>query len=131
MPEQSEDEDSKILPLIDRRAPILDRIRKRNGKKGLSFKVGKEVGAGVLDEELFSVEETAEIENQFRLGIADELGVNPESINDEIVERFSSVFKGLNEESVLTEAALAELGIKAPEEEEEEETDEEEESVFD
>lgn len=126
--EQTE-EGGNIFPLIDRRTPVLDRIRNRSNDDSLAGKVGEEVAASIIEDERFTPEEEMAIKDKFKEGVARGLGVeNPDHINDDVARDFQQLFTSLTEEDILTSSALEQLGLKSKEEEDEEE---EESSAFD
>lgn len=122
---QSED---PILPIIDRRAPILERIRNRNDEsKNLAQNLGELVGKAVKTDSEVEIEETREsFTDGFSSALADELGVSPDDVNIEFVNNVTSGVLDVNEGDVLTDTAIDELGIQLEDiiEEDEEEQSE-------
>lgn len=97
--------DNRIFPLLNRRTPVLDRIRERRRlRNNIGLSVGKRVGEAMLEEdEEERVMEAQRIASDFREGLSDELGVPPEAISDELVQDFMALFAVVSEEDVVEE----------------------------
>lgn len=104
--------DDPLIPLTDRRTPVLSRIRKRRSKRN---NLGLHVGSKVATLTLFSddeerIKEGREIASNFRKGLALELGVPEEAINEELVNEFAAMFMALDESDIVKESALEDSG---------------------
>lgn len=112
--------DDKIFPLVDRRAPLLDRIR-GDGEKAssVSEELGRRVGKFFKnDDEDIEAEELARSAEDFRRGLADELDVDEERITNEALDKFSELL------------TFDDLVEDVTDEDDEEEEEEEEETKF-
>lgn len=105
MPEDS------IFPLMDRRAPLADRVRDfRNGRGGkeLGKVFGKVLTAEDEDQRNKVIEDLG---NQFREGLAEQLGVSEEDIDTGLVAELQQTAMELTPQDVLTRKSLVEQGI--------------------
>lgn len=106
---QSED---NLFPVMDRRTPVLDRIRKRRNSEGMAERLGKEIGKSILEEDQTRLQrKRTEAVEGFRRGLADTLGVATDDINEDASADIGELMAGLRMEDVLTNDALQELGI--------------------
>lgn len=131
MAEEGE-EPEQIFPVLNRRTPILDRIRGNGRGNTLAFKVGRLAGESVMNDDQEQLSELADnAKGDFKRGAAEVLGVNPEDINDETAEVFAELAARLDETDILSETALSSLGLDLEDEEsvEEEEVEEEDENT--
>jgi len=103
-----------ILPIIDRRAPILERIRNRNdGNRNVAQNLGELVGRAVKTDSEVEIEETRDsFTNGFAESLAEELGVSLDEIDEEFVDNITSGVLDVNEGDVLTESAIENLDIQ-------------------
>lgn len=107
---QSED---NILPVIDRRTPVLDRIRKRRNSEGMAERLGREIGQSILEDDDTRLQrKRTEAVEGFRRGLADTLGVSTDDINEDASADIGELIAGLRMEDVLTDETLQELGIE-------------------
>lgn len=120
-----------IFPITNRRAPLLERIRgRKNGSSDpekaarLSAEV---IGKLSLEEE--SEETVSSVAEQFRSQLSNVLGVEPEQINDDLVQEFSVMFGGLDETDLVDIDEEVEE-VEDESEGEEDSTDEDEDSIF-
>lgn len=116
-----------IFPLIDRRAPLLDRIRNDESNERLSGMLATAISELVKSDDEEAIENTREnLTENISDELADKLGVSADDINQGYVEELTDLITEAKEEDVLTDDALQSLGIKATEdaEEEEDESDE-------
>lgn len=128
--------DDPLVPLTDRRAPVLSRLRERRSKiNNLGLHVGSRIGElALFSDEEERLEEGREIAQEFRRGLAAEVGVPEEDINQDLVEEFAAMFVVLEESDIVDETISDELiedireGQDEPSEEFESESDEEEDS---
>jgi len=123
--------DDPVFPLTDRSTPVLDRLRNGSGENKTAKKLGKKVGKLSLseDEEERS-EEMMKAMESFRSGLASELGVPEDAIEDSVVEEFGAIFAGLKEEDIVVEEVIEMKQDNLPvENEEENESSDEEDSV--
>lgn len=97
--------DEPLIPLTDRRAPVLSRLRKRRSKRNnLGLHVGSKVGSlALFSDEEERIEEGQQIASNFRRGLAAELGVPEEAINPDLVEEFMAMFVALDESDIVVE----------------------------
>lgn len=119
-----------ILPILDRKAPLLERIReRRQNSSDLGEVVGRRVAELSLEEDEESKAEFGEqIRSSFRRGLSDKLGVPEESINEQLLNEFSAMFVALDETDIVDEETIEDLQQKLEEdlgndEEEEDESD--------
>lgn len=115
-----------ILPLTNRRAPLLERIRDRRNKRN---NLGAQVASKISELALFSsdeerMEEARTIRENFVSTLSQELGVPEEAINPELADEFTAMFVSLEETDIVIEEVLKD----EPEDEEQpaEEGDDEE-----
>jgi len=134
----ADDDGSPVFPLIDRRTPVMDRLRQRQGSEdvdGVPSDLAQAVSESVMtDDEEESKESSQQAQDEFRVALADTFGVDPSQIKDSFVSQVGKMFGGLTEQDVLTTDALKELGLHKGSDGEEEEGDgdgEEEESFLD
>lgn len=93
----------KIFPILDRRAPVIERIRERRRlRNSVGLSTGRKVGEFMLQEEGEErVLKAQEVASEFREGLSDELGVPSEAINDDLVDDFMALFAVLEEDDVV------------------------------
>jgi hypothetical protein len=104
--------EENVFPIIDRRTPVLDRIRKRRNSEGLAESLGREIGQSIMeDDEMLLQRKRTEAVEGFRRGLAEELGVSTDDINEDASADIGEMIAGLRMEDVLTDEALQELGI--------------------
>lgn len=111
--------EGRVFPLLDRRAPLLERVR--NGKRG---PIGRQIASKLSD---FLREDDVELKNEeierirsdFRSALANRLNVEEELISDTAVDRVTEVFS-LSEDEVL-------IAVETDEESDSEEEDSDEE----
>lgn len=133
-----QEERSGIFPLVDRRTPILDRIRNGRGSSDVGTKLGNEIGNAVISDDEEQVKKGArQLEKSIRQGIAESLGVDVTDVSETIPKAIRKLIQDADEEDVLTEEALADLGLAdaslddiLEEEEEEEDEEDDEDSDF-
>lgn len=93
---------SPIFPVLDRKAPVIERIRSRRQKNSIGGKVGSKVGELVLEEdEEEKLEQAQEIGEEFKQSLSSELGVPPEIVDDKVVNEVVALFGTLTEEDIL------------------------------
>lgn len=111
MPEQ-EEKAERIFPVLNRRTPVLDRIR-GNGRSGsVAFKLGNRAAESVMSDNDMELAELSEkSKEEFKAGAADALGVNTDNINDALATEVARVISGLDESEILTDEALVQLGL--------------------
>lgn len=93
------DED-EILPLLDRRAPIIERLRNRRDGEGFLSQNSSEVNDNLAEEIGKKVAENAkggkvpepEFLESFANNLATELDVNTSRINEDVVDTFARLF---------------------------------------
>lgn len=119
--------DGNILPLVDRRTPLLDRVRDDKDEEGeLAEDVGKEIAGAILSDDETDTEKAKEdVKESFRKGMAEKFGISPDAIEEDAADGLAGLLD-LKVEDVVTEDALVSLGIT--DEVEGESEDEEEES---
>lgn len=127
----AQSEDDNVFPLLDRRTPVLDRIRKRRNSEGMAERLGREIGQSILsdDDERLQRKRTEAVEG-FRRGLAETLGVSADDINEDASADVGELIAGLRMEDVLTDDTLQQLGIEQQglHQQVEEETEEQEEA---
>lgn len=121
----NQESDSHIFPLLNRRAPILERIR---GNRANDNEVDTEIeaesealetlGKVVAKFSLTGEEATEEQKQAFRQGIADGLGIESDEVGEDAVTAFEQLF-----ELEIPDITIAEEEIGQEDEEEEEETE--------
>lgn len=107
-----------FFPILDRRAPILERVR--NGRvRSLGSKMARKLDEFLREEdEELKEEELARIQTDFRDTLARRLGVEPEMISESIIRQSTSIFTR-SEEDILVEGAPVESKDEDSEDEEE------------
>lgn len=112
--------DEPILPITDRRAPVLSRLRERRRKRNsVGFKVGDKIAElAVLSTEEERIEQAEKIRNEFIKGLSNGLGIPQESIEPDLIDEFTAMFT-LNHEDIIIEE-------EQEQEEDEDDVDEEE-----
>lgn len=121
-----------IFPLINRRAPLLDRFRDDTDSNRLSNKLASAIGEFVKSDDEEVIEESAQqLKENLASDLANSLGVSVEDIDTDYIEDLVSQIADADETTVLTEDSLAALGIKADEDVEEEDEEDESPSLFD
>jgi len=124
--------DEPLLPLTNRRAPILSRLRERRNKQG---NLGAQVASKVASLTLFStdderMEEAEQIRDQFIETLSKELGVPREAINPELANEFTAMFVSLEETDIVLEEVLEGEGEDEENDSVEDEQAEEDSPVF-
>lgn len=108
-----------VFPIIDRRTPVLDRIR-GGDEEDIAETLGRLIGEGVKsDNEEEMDQRRANAAQGFRKGLASELGVSEDSIRDDVIGDIAQLFGGVTEQDVLDDQTLEQLGISRGVEEEE------------
>lgn len=118
-----------ILPILNRRAPLLERLRNRTAQKVND--IANEIGRKVAQSALTSGRANEEFIESFRQGVADELDVQSEQISDTAVTRFTNLFMMDIDDLVIIEEQEQEEEEEIEEEVEETEEEEQEESEED
>lgn len=119
-------ESDRIFPLVDRRAPLLERIRNaRNGEESkLGVKLGNQVAEMVgADDELREMQ-TKLVAQDFRKTLAERFDTEPENINDDLVNEVAAMFGALQKDDILDNTD-DDTGTVSEDEEEREEDGEE------
>lgn len=101
-----------ILPLVERPAPLLDRIRNGNKRKNPFENIGHEL---VMLSRLSEEEKQVAVESiadGLRTGIADELEIEEEKVNDNLI---NNIIDSLDNNTLVNE----EVGFEVDEEIEE------------
>lgn len=105
--------EENLFPVMDRRTPVLDRIRKRRNSEGMAERLGREIGKSILEDDQTRLQrKRTEAVEGFRRGLADTLGVSSDDINENASADIGELIAGLRMEDVLTDEALQELGIE-------------------
>lgn len=117
--------DKPILPVVNRRAPLLSRIRERRNSRG---NLGGQVASKITELTLFSTDEerrqeATEIVEDFRTTLSAKLGVPEDAINPDLVEEFGAMFVALEEDDIVLEEVLEDDGEEDVEVEEESKED--------
>lgn len=116
--------DKRILPLLDRDTPLLDRVRGSSVDDSVASEMGQLTAELVLeDDDEFIDEQRGIFEDKFRSAIAEELGVEPENIRDEYVDDAISTVTDTALEDILSADSLEELGLSDEDEEDDEDDD--------
>lgn len=106
------DSQSRIFPLVNRRAPVLDRIRNGREKDHGGEKAGRLMAKNLTE---YSPDEaTKQTENflvGFVEGLADELEVPESAIKDQIPSELYDVIADSDEKDVFTQEALKEYDL--------------------
>lgn len=114
------DREEPILPILNRNAPVLNRIRSNTRGETVGAKMGEVVGEQILEEDEMEVEkEASEIVGDFRRSLSATLGVDEDRINEEFLSEVAAMFSALEEDEVVVGEA---------EEKEEEDSDEDDSS---
>lgn len=110
-----------ILPIFDRRAPLLERIRERRNKDNtVANNLGELVGRVVKTDSEVEIEQTRlDFLEGFRTSLAEELGVDETDVNGDFIEKMADEVVNVREQDVLDKDALEQLGIKENDEQEE------------
>lgn len=104
-------ESNKIFPLIDRKTPVLDRIRNRNKLRDDDMTVSQMViKISSIDDPEEKEEAINQAENMFLSRIADEAGVDESLVNDDIVEEFGN-FLNNSVGDIVSEEGMEQLGL--------------------
>lgn len=107
-----QEERNSIFPLVDRRTPVLDRIRNGRKSSDVGTKLGNEIGNAVISDDEEEVKKNArQLEKSIRQGIADSLGVDVTDVSEKIPKSIRRIIEDADEEDLLTEEALADLGL--------------------
>lgn len=110
--------DDHIFPLLDRRAPLLDRIREDNDQDQLTNLVSEIISDSVKSDDEELIQETKERINQsVTEKLANDFGVKESDISTDFVNEVSDMLVTSTEADVLTEEAAERLGIKEVDEE--------------
>lgn len=105
--------DNKIFPLVDRRAPLLERIRGDEEGENVGEILAIVVGSSVKsddEEELEAMRDS--IRTTFTESLANNLGVSEEEIDEAFANDLVTSIINANESDVLTADAMEKLGIK-------------------
>jgi len=96
--------DESIFPLVDRRAPILERVRgDKEGENTPEKLIGQRVGKFYKnDDEQVEAEELAKAAAEFRDGLAEELNAEPEDISGDVIDNFTALMKTDNVLDIMT-----------------------------
>ena len=118
--------ENPIIPVIRDQAPVLERIRNRNGKAreggNVAANLGELVGKIVKtdsDEELNQTKK--EFDESFTSSLADELGVSEDDIDSSFVDDLGEQLISTEENNVLRQGTLEDFGISTGSEEAESE----------
>lgn len=123
--------ENTIFPLVDRRAPILDRIREDTDGENVGEVLAAVVGTSVKsDDEKYLEEMEDSIRTTFTKALANNLGISEEEIDESFANDLVTGIINTDESSVLTEKAMKELGVKPVNDEEEEEEESDSEPLF-
>lgn len=110
--------DNPILPILDRRAPILERIRDGKGEDNVAQNLGELVGRVIKTDSEIEVEQTRQdFADGFTNSLADELGVQAPDINTEFVNGLANDLTNVTEDDVLNPQIIEELDIQATDKE--------------
>lgn len=116
------EEDSNIFPIVDRRAPVLERLRGGEEDDELASDLGETVGKAVKSDDEEKLDEAHQkFVEGFTEALAGELGVSEDDIDIGYVERVADYVTSVSEPDVLSDDALESLGI--PTESDEEDSD--------
>lgn len=90
----------RVFPLLDRRAPILERVR--NGRaSSLGSALASKLNDFIREEDdSLKEEEIQRIQSDFRTSVAEHLGVEEDMVRDEVIEMTTQVFQ-LDESEIL------------------------------
>lgn len=114
-------EEDAIFPLLDRRAPVLERVRGGEDKTDVASEIGKAIGESVKSDDDEQLEDAFDkLNDGVTSSLAEELGVSEDEIDESFVSEISSAIVGSKEQDVLTDDALKSLGIPSDSEEDEE-----------
>lgn len=116
-----------IFPLINRRAPLLERLRDDNLDNSVGQDLATVISESVQsDDEEFIEEMEESIRTTVEESLADNLGVDVSDINTDYTEELASLLTNIDESTVLNDDALKSLGIRLEDDssDEEEEADE-------
>lgn len=114
MPEDNE----RILPLVDRPTPLMDRVRGESEEGELGFQMGKAVADFAQnDNPELKAEEVERLSQQFVDGLSSSLGAEPEEVREQPIDDFMSMLLDNGEEDLV---------VQTDDEDEPEEDDEEE-----
>lgn len=104
-------ESNKIFPLIDRKTPVLDRIRNRNKLRDDDMTVSQMViKISSIDDPEEKEEAINQAENMFLSRLADEAGIDESLVNDDIVEEFGN-FLNNSVGDIVSEEGMEQLGL--------------------
>lgn len=105
--------DGSMFPLVDRGTPLIDKAVERGSGKHVGRTLGKIVAMGMLadpaDEEM--EEKANNLLHGFGMGLADELEIADEAIDERQVQELGRFLFGADVEEFLTDEAKKELGI--------------------
>lgn len=101
-----------IFPLVDRRAPLLERVR--NFSNGEESQLGVTLANQIADmqdadDELRELQTTLVAED-FRGTLAERFGTQPDNINDDLVNEVAAMFGALEEEDIVKDSESEEDG---------------------
>lgn len=84
--------EGRVFPILDRRAPVLERVR--NGRKGpIGSQIASKLGDFIDEEDReLRLDEMERIRNDFRRTLSDILNIDEEQVSDTAVERVAEVF---------------------------------------
>lgn len=102
-----------IFPVLNRRAPLLERIRGEDEQNELVDSVSSLVSDSVKSDDEEMIEETKQtISESLNVEIANNLGVDASDISDDFINGLTDMLVGSDESDILTKDAQKSLGIK-------------------
>jgi len=114
-------QENPIIPILDRRAPILERIRNGSGEDNVAQNLGELVGRIIKTDSKVEVEQTkGNFKQGFTESLSNELGVQGADIDPEFVGSMSERVTNVSEDDVLRAGVIEELDIQTEDLEQEE-----------
>lgn len=114
------EENDNIFPLVNRRTPVMDRLRNNDSSDNTAIKAGRLAGEFIVNDASDMDAEKENISEGFRTGLAEALGVDEALVTKEAGEKFSELVTGLEKADVLGKDVIEQLGLSEGSEEEEE-----------
>lgn len=110
--------DERGFPLVDRKTPLVDKVKERRKKKSAYSKFGRDMAKAINGD--LDLDELEEALGQFNDSLADEIGEDEEYIAVEITRPFSDLIMDFELEEEEEESSSFTLGSDSEDEEEEE-----------